>query len=593
MRLRAAATALAALAATVGGIAAEKAPEVAPPTDFIALADTLSQPVHDELVTDVYEVPMHDGETLYVEVTRPAAEGRYPVVMEISPYHGTIADRIGGRIFPDPRDENGNKEGLAYWFAPRGYAVAIVDLRGTGRSSGCLDHLGQNDGKDIKRIVEWAADQDWSAGKVGITGHSYVGSTPKLAAAMNPRGLATIVPSAGLASMYDHQFHHGVPWNLQYAGPIFAYETLALARHVPGEAGPIPVLGYGTGDNAGRDVEDTGCGLPNSAAFAGSGQITGMYEDWHAQRDWRKDAAAADIPVFMVHGVNDNAARIPAAHWFFEDRAPNPQDKLWLGQWDHGSGGNTTCQQADSGGHPNCRFDQWKWALTAWFDKHLKGMDVDTGAPVEVFFDEELAWTSAKPWDRDGARTLELHLDAADMSLTTEAPTANAQAVLATSSVHIAVTNRGSIEFTSEPMQAAANLVGLPHLDLQVAELGQVSHLVATLWKESGGTRTPMNYCAINTHLRHNVATPSPVVPGVPMDLDLTCFTMAHHVDEGDVLVLEIGTTSPHHVATTASDLFVVHTGPDTGSAYRLPMTANGGVAFDVFRFEDDNPLGF
>lgn len=586
------AAALAVGVALAGTVAADDAPSVSPPTDYIALADTYSQPVHTELVTEVFEVEMFDGETLYTEVTRPAAEGQYPVVMEVSPYHGTIADRIGGRIFPDPRDENGNKEGLSFWFAERGYAVAIVDLRGTGRSTGCLDQLGLNDAKDLKTIVEWAADAEWSTGKVGITGHSYVGSTPSIAAAQNPRGLATIVPSAGLASMYDHQFHHGVPWNLQYAGPVFAYQTLALSRDIPGE-GEVPVLGYGTGDNAGGDPTQTGCGLPTTATLAGPGQVTGMYEDWHAQRDWTDGAAKADIPIFMVHGVNDNAARIPAAEWFFGDRAPNPDDKVWIGQWDHGSGGNTSCSEADAGGHPNCRFDQWKFALTAWFDKHLKGMDVDTGPRIEAFYDDELAWTSNEAWDRDGASILELHLDANSMTLTEEQPTAAGQAVLTTGSAYTVRNQGGSLEFSYGPVEEDINFVGLPHLDLNVAELGQISHLVTILHKETPTGRVPMNYCAINTHLRNSVATPSPVVPGVPMDLDMTCFTMAHHVAAGESLVLEIGTTSVHHVATTATDVFLVNSGPNIVSSYKLPMAASGDVQFDVFRFEEDNELGF
>jgi uncharacterized protein len=91
--------------------------------------------------------------------------------------------------------------------------------------------------RDLEQIVEWSATQGWSNGRVGMTGHSYVGSTPSVAAAQRPDGLATIVPSAGLASMYQHQFQAGVPYFLQWAGPIEAYEQLAIERKLPG-AGP-------------------------------------------------------------------------------------------------------------------------------------------------------------------------------------------------------------------------------------------------------------------------------------------------------------------------------------------------------------------
>src|SRR5687768_16454468 len=168
----------------------------------------------------------------------------------------------------------------------------MMDLRGTGKSTGCLDHRGPNDAKDMKLVVEYLAGQPWSNGKVGMTGHSYVGSTPSVAAAMRPKGLAKIVPSAGLASMYSHQFQMGVPYNLQWVGPMAAYEGLALSRDLPPGLPPVPVVGGPTGDNwTVPPNPQTGCGMQNSALTAGSGQATGQYELWHAKRDWRNLAA--------------------------------------------------------------------------------------------------------------------------------------------------------------------------------------------------------------------------------------------------------------------------------------------------------------
>ncbi|UOY03483.1 CocE/NonD family hydrolase [Blastococcus sp. PRF04-17] len=176
-------------------------------------------------VKETLNLPMRDGTDVYIEVTRPADEagqpldGQWPVILEASPYHGTLADREGRRILPDPKDADGVSLGLTGYFVPKGYAVVMMDLRGTGKSDGCLDHLGPKDAQDLKDVVEWAASQPWSNGRVGMTGHSYVGSTPSLAAATDPEGLVTIVPSAGMATMYDHQFQAGVPYFLQWAAP--------------------------------------------------------------------------------------------------------------------------------------------------------------------------------------------------------------------------------------------------------------------------------------------------------------------------------------------------------------------------------------
>src|SRR5919197_1373601 len=140
---------------------------------------TYRQTIHMSL-----RLPAADGVELYVEVTRPKAAGRYPVIAEISPYHGTVYNRDGLR--PLPFDG-----GLVKYFVPRGYAVLMMDLRGTGRSQGCLDLLGPTDRADIKRVIEWAASQPWSNGRVGTIGHSYPAAAGVAALSQRPKGLAT------------------------------------------------------------------------------------------------------------------------------------------------------------------------------------------------------------------------------------------------------------------------------------------------------------------------------------------------------------------------------------------------------------------
>ena len=51
--------------------------------------------------------------------------------------------------------------------------------------------------KDFADCVEWAAEQDWCTGKVGLLGISYYGGTQWRVAARNPKGLTCIVPWEG------------------------------------------------------------------------------------------------------------------------------------------------------------------------------------------------------------------------------------------------------------------------------------------------------------------------------------------------------------------------------------------------------------
>ena len=373
--------------------------------------------------------------TLHVEVVRPKAVKPYATILEVSPYHGTIADRSGSRIFPGPKadplpewvdnDEKGGVAtdktlGLAGYFAPRGYAVVFVDLRGTGQSGGCLDHLGLNDQADAKDVLQWIKNQPWSNGRIGMTGHSYVGSTPQMYAStqereMKSQPLKTIVPSAGLAAMYHHKWQHGVPYFLQWAGPGEAYIQLAYQRSMPG------FLGDGFGDSE-TPQEDTdqflACQAENSAVMSLEDYESGRYDDrdesasgpnafiaapWDSERDFREGVTDSDIPIFAVHGVNDNAARIPALDWFHNryGRQDQPGDKAWIGQWDHGSNyypNDRTCPQHDVAPPHNCPNDQWTLALHAWFDKHLKNKNINTGPATEIFLSDRRSVWQAREW---------------------------------------------------------------------------------------------------------------------------------------------------------------------------------------------------
>ena len=584
-------------------VAAEQA--AVPPTDFIAQADQLSQPVFPSVTTTTVTVPAFDGAELYLEITKPDAEaygnGPWPVILEASPYHGTIATRIGDRMFPDPKDPQGKALGLTGYFAPRGYAVAMMDLRGTGRSDGCLDHLGPNDARDLKTVIEWLADQAWSNGKIGMTGHSYVGSTPSVAAAQAPRGLATIVPSAGLASMYDHQFQKGVPWNLQYIGPMVAYEALALNRDLPSQVPMqvVPSVGSPAGDNFDENGPNpqTGCGLQHSAAISGTGQLTGQYELWHAKRDHRAGAAEADIPIFLIHGVNDNAARIPAAEWFLNGRFERDNDKLWIGQWDHGSTNGRCGDEATRRvSHPTCRFDQMQYAIHAWFDKHLAGRDVDTGPAVEAFLNGEQplnvaqvsdpeTWgtkvLTADAWRRPAVR-MGLYPDARDGSLNLAAPDGVGKATL-TSASAVAASTTGTVRFASDPLAEDTVFLGLPKLQLNVSQTtSQIAHVVVRVYRENAqGAREPINFCAIQPQLRYGVSTIAPVVPGEEMPLPLSCFTMASWVPAGQSIVMEVASASPHHATFNSEAQLTVHTGPDK-SAYAVPVVPGATLFNDV-----------
>jgi len=73
-----------------------------------------------------------------------------------------------------------HKSKYAAWETPEpvfwtreGYAIVRADERGLGQSPGLLDTMSRSTSECFFDVVEWAASQPWSSGKVGLLGISY------------------------------------------------------------------------------------------------------------------------------------------------------------------------------------------------------------------------------------------------------------------------------------------------------------------------------------------------------------------------------------------------------------------------------------
>jgi putative CocE/NonD family hydrolase len=123
-----------------------------------------------------------DGTRLHADVLRPKgipAAQRTPVILSVGPYFNHSgqtgpAGPVEGTPFdptaaPGPSDRFADFVNGAH-LMERGYTFVMVDLRGFGGSSGCLDWVGAGEQGDVRTAVQWAASQPWSTGKVGMYG---------------------------------------------------------------------------------------------------------------------------------------------------------------------------------------------------------------------------------------------------------------------------------------------------------------------------------------------------------------------------------------------------------------------------------------
>ena len=171
-----------------------------------------------------WDVPiaMDDGVVLRADVFRPVQSGRHPVIMTCGPYGKWLHfddlyhDQWQRMCDEHPDVPAGSSNKYQNWevvdpekWVPDGYAIVRVDSRGAGRSPGVLDMWSRREAQDYCQCIEWAAQQPWSNGKIGLNGISYYAMNQWQAAALQPPHLTAICVWEGAADYYRDMTHHG------------------------------------------------------------------------------------------------------------------------------------------------------------------------------------------------------------------------------------------------------------------------------------------------------------------------------------------------------------------------------------------------
>jgi uncharacterized protein len=152
---------------------------------------TRAQQAYEVIVQNGASMKTRDGVTLFADVYRPKAEGKFPVILMRTPYDKSV----GWAASP------------AYQIATHGYVVVVQDVRGRYTSEGEW-YTFRNESNDGYDTVEWVAALPYSNGKVGMMGGSYVGATQMLAAIAHPPHLAGICPDVTASNYHDGWTYH-------------------------------------------------------------------------------------------------------------------------------------------------------------------------------------------------------------------------------------------------------------------------------------------------------------------------------------------------------------------------------------------------
>jgi predicted acyl esterase len=414
--------------------------------------------------TQVRIVPAADGTALYTETWLPAVKdgnvppARVPVVVHYTPY---AVKNVSASYEP------------ISWLVPRGYAVTIAHVRGSGGSGGCIEQTADYEVDDGGRIIEDAGElAPWASGAVGMYGISYPGGT-QLATATGPdrerlESLKAIVVGAPVASAYEFYNHDGVP----------------RLGHAVGGAGTYFLQASNPLDSPEHLLERPGC---QPGVLAGSVPIDGGYSSFYAARDHTRHLDRLEAATLMVHGSADRrVAAHEQAGLFDAIPASTPHVGLF-GVWDHewpdGFGFNGP-------GLTSPRKDweraDWKPMAFAWFETHLRGADAGVADwPAVQVQATDGQWRSASTWPTAPGPERVLRLGP-DGLLDAQAPTGE------TTYLETPVPELepplpddplpGTVAvFTSAPFPDRLELVGAPTLELWVRLLLPDSHITARL----------------------------------------------------------------------------------------------------------------
>jgi putative CocE/NonD family hydrolase len=354
---------------------------------------------------------MRDGVRLAVDLHLPAGdrpEAGFPAILIFTPYYRRFrlsADAPAG-IEPSP-----NSAAYRKMFVPRGYALVVVDVRGTGASFGCRDSFrSPAERQDYAEVIEWVAAQEWCDGRLAATGISYLGAACDFAAASGHPALKAIAPISAVWDTYtDHFYPGGILLSDLATGYGRVLDALDLDRREdlrkyyyfaePCFEGPAPVdddpdgalLAEAIGEHAAnihmpdflREFQFRDSSLAHDPEFT-----TDSFSPHAVSTGFRDDLA-----VLAISGWRDGAYMNGSISRFLS--VATDKRALVLGPWDHGA----RCNASPFRRSPQPEFPVLG-AILRFFDEHVLG--IDTGlkleAPVHYHTMRAEAWKRAPDW---------------------------------------------------------------------------------------------------------------------------------------------------------------------------------------------------
>ena len=392
---------------------------------------------------------MSDGINIDIDVFRPDSRGKFPALLGISPFSkeiqsdhvwpaATRSRRIRG--IPDASLEAANND----FFVRRGYVNIIGSVRGTGKSGGAYQYLSKREIQDTYELIEWAAEQPWCNGNVGMTGLGYYGAHQPLVALMKPPHLKAIAPIGTFWDNYRHFWWSGgvlqkgfLRWLLSTAN-FDVHTEKSVLREELGEKGYKAAIEKALADRNISTAPEVVEALEN---FEQVGNVNYLDILLHPlmSKYWEERSPEMDLDKIEVPAYFGAAQHRPSVCYYWQD-FKMPKKLLIFPP-----------------SYLDRPFYQFTWELLRWFDYWLKG--IDTGImdepPINIFIRNANEWLKTDNYPVPGTKWIPFSL-LENMSLGDMEPWPEATSA----SYDDNPDNRGFLKYYSAPMVENTEVVG-------------------------------------------------------------------------------------------------------------------------------------
>jgi predicted acyl esterase len=338
-------------------------------------------------------IPSTNGVKLHADILRPSdlpADKPTPVILSIGPYFGH-AGQTGpaGPAEGTSYDPAGPSTGPSDRFLDfvegadlmkRGYTYVMVDLRGFGGSTGCLDWAGPGEQSDVVSAVEWAASQPWSTGHVGMYGKSYDAVTGLIGVDRQPQGLDAVVAQEPVYDLYRYLYGDGMRRENSLATPAL-YDAIDAT---PGPALDDPSYSIGGAD----DTERPGC---KAANWADQATNDDHYSNYWRERNLIPGAKGSNVPLFLTQGLTENNTVADGTAQYLQNHTG--YERGWLGPWEHVRGNET-----DETGRLKMGRAGWFDEVMRFYDRFLKGQKPKVADPPFAVQTNDGKWRAEQQW---------------------------------------------------------------------------------------------------------------------------------------------------------------------------------------------------